>query len=231
MPPGHKPPGRVPVLSCDAEETEQHSAAGREGSRPGSPHRSGFLRLDTAERPADPASLRGAPVTPSRYRQHPLLWGEALSMPAGPLTKSHSQRTRLPARPAPMSRVVRGQGACRHWAPGGPVNPPGSHRSRSLGRHPHLKTILSLGRPPQGARSQVPSVQRVKTRPSVFSTSQQGQRSRHADAEDSAGSGGAAASLPLDVSGHDGLWPPRGSALLAPRCSSEVVASLHGLDV
>lgn len=126
---------------------------------------------------------------PPHYRQHPLLRGEALPTPAGPLPKSHSQRTRLPTRPALMSRVERGQGACRHWAPGGTVNPPGSHRSRPRGRHPHLQTILS----------QVPSVRRVKRRPSGFSTSKQGQRSCHADAEDSAGSGGAAASLPLDV--------------------------------
>lgn len=69
VPPGRKPPGRVPVLSCDAEETEQHSAAAREGSRPGSPHRSGFLRLDMAERPADPPAskvhLSPHPVTGS----------------------------------------------------------------------------------------------------------------------------------------------------------------------
>lgn len=209
---------------------EPHSAARREGSRPGSPHRSGFLRLDTAERPADrqpprctchPIPLQAAPSAAGRSPIH-ACW----SPNQVPLTEDT-----LPTRPAPMSPVVRGQGACRHWSPGGPVNPPGSYGSRPLGHHPHLKTTLSLGRPPQGARSQVPSVQRVKTRPSVFSTSQQGQRSRHADAEDGAGSGGAAASLPLDVSGHEGLWPPRGSALLAPRCSSEVVAGLHGLDV
>lgn len=155
--------------------------------------------MDTAEDPADPADLRGPPVTPIPLQAAPSAVGRSpvracWSPTQVPLTEDTAARQA-------STDVTSGEGpghlqTLGSRRPGQPSWQPQEPVPRSP---PPPKDCSVSGPTPQGARSQVPSVQRVKRRPSVFSTSKQGQRSRHADAEDGAGSGRAAASLPLDV--------------------------------
>lgn len=148
--PGREPPGR------DAEETEQlwaGRAGRREGSRPGSPHRSThWLRLTVLGHGRGPCRPRQPPRatchTPSRYRQHPLLRGETLSVLLVPYPSSLRGHGCPPGRH--RRQEWRGPGRLHTLGSRRPGQPSGSHRSRSLGRHPHLR-LFCLWADPAGS--------------------------------------------------------------------------------
>lgn len=222
------------------------------GQQPGTLHPSpctgsGSLHLDVAEDPANtglgqtlqstPQPLRSTCSLPSSITgSTPRLLGEVLSMPAGPLPMSYSQKTWLPPGPTPMSRVGRrsGHSAVIPGLRGTESNHPCSHRRQlPLSYHPHLKTFC-LGVDP--SRDLGHKFLQLRRGLSVFSTSKQDQRG-HITLMLKTGCwlwrGGVRFSpsgCRVDNSGQ--LGPPQcGSALLAHLGSLEVMASLHCLDV
>lgn len=101
--------------------------ASREAGRPGSPHRSThWLRLTALGRGR--GSCR--PRQPPRSTCPPPSTGSTLCCGEKPCPcrlvpyPSPTRRGHGCQRPAPTSGVERGQGACRHWAPGGRVSLP-----------------------------------------------------------------------------------------------------------
>lgn len=168
------------------------AAVGQEGSRPGtsrhqsthwlrlsSPgHGRGFFKHPNScryQRPHQPQRSTCSSLPPNTGST-PVLLGEALSMPVGPLTLSHSQdKDALQASTDDMGTLQTHLGSRRAKS-----SPPRSHRSHlSLSHYPHLKIYSVSGQDPRLGHKFL----QVRRSPLVFSTSKQDQRG-HTDAED-----------------------------------------------